>query len=255
MTANYHTHTPLCRHANGTPEEYALAAIGMGLKVLGFSDHIPSDFPGGYVSNYRMFTAQTEGYVKSIASLREKFKGKLDIYIGYECEYYPEIFGSVISNVLKYECDYLILGQHFTKSEYNGFYAGCPTNDESILKQYVDQVVAALKTGKFSYVAHPDLINFTGNRAVYKSEMKRLCDAAKFFDTPLEFNLLGFSQKRNYPCREFFEIAAQTGNSVIQGIDAHSPSHFSKETALSAEKYLSDLGITPIKDLKLRSVK
>ena len=41
MTENYHTHTARCRHATGTEEEYVLAAIDRGLKILGFSDHTP----------------------------------------------------------------------------------------------------------------------------------------------------------------------------------------------------------------------
>lgn len=239
----------------GTPEEYAVAAMNMGIKDLGFSDHIPADFPRGYISNFRMHTAQTAEYVSTIASLREKFKGRLNIYIGYECEYYPEIFEAVLYNALNYECDYLILGQHFTKSEYNGFYVGCPTDDKSILREYVSGVISALKTEKFSYIAHPDLINFTGSRAAYKAEMKRLCEAARAYDVPLEFNLLGYRTHRNYPSREFFELAAQVGNRVILGADAHSPLDFSEEAVLSAEKLLSGCGITPIKDLKLRSVK
>ena len=55
MIANYHTHTPRCRHAQGTEEEYAQAAVNAGMEILGFSDHTPYWFPGDYYSHLRMY--------------------------------------------------------------------------------------------------------------------------------------------------------------------------------------------------------
>ena len=40
---NLHTHTTRCFHAVGSDEEYVLAAIKNGIKILGFSDHCPMD--------------------------------------------------------------------------------------------------------------------------------------------------------------------------------------------------------------------
>ena len=44
--ADMHTHTPLCGHAAGEPEEYAAQAIRAGLSFYGASDHFP--LPEGY---------------------------------------------------------------------------------------------------------------------------------------------------------------------------------------------------------------
>ncbi|MEI8259822.1 MAG: PHP domain-containing protein, partial [Deltaproteobacteria bacterium] len=41
LPADYHTHTPLCRHATGEPTELAAQAVRLGLKEIGFSDHAP----------------------------------------------------------------------------------------------------------------------------------------------------------------------------------------------------------------------
>ncbi|MFV0479993.1 MAG: PHP domain-containing protein [Anaerorhabdus sp.] len=38
---NFHTHTYRCKHAIGRDEEYVIEAIKAGVKVLGFSDHMP----------------------------------------------------------------------------------------------------------------------------------------------------------------------------------------------------------------------
>ena len=39
LPADYHMHTPLCRHATGEPTELAAQAVRLGLTELGFSDH------------------------------------------------------------------------------------------------------------------------------------------------------------------------------------------------------------------------
>ncbi len=41
LPADYHMHTPLCRHAAGEPAEYAKQAAAIGLTEIGFSDHSP----------------------------------------------------------------------------------------------------------------------------------------------------------------------------------------------------------------------
>ena len=41
LPADYHMHTPLCRHAVGEPTEYAARAVALGLKEIGFTDHSP----------------------------------------------------------------------------------------------------------------------------------------------------------------------------------------------------------------------
>jgi len=41
MPADYHTHTPLCKHAEGEPEEYVDFAIARGVTEYGISDHAP----------------------------------------------------------------------------------------------------------------------------------------------------------------------------------------------------------------------
>ena len=48
MIANYHTHTYRCGHAVGEDRQYVETAIERGLKVLGFSDHVPMPFPDGH---------------------------------------------------------------------------------------------------------------------------------------------------------------------------------------------------------------
>ena len=88
MKCNFHTHTARCNHAVGLDEEYVLSAIEAGFDEIGFSDHTPWPFESGYVSPMRMRADELEEYVLSVNRLREKYKDKIKIHLGLECEYF-----------------------------------------------------------------------------------------------------------------------------------------------------------------------
>ncbi len=225
MTENYHTHTTRCRHATGTDEEYVLQAIDGGLQVLGFSDHTPFLFPGDYYTHMRMYPHELENYAASILSLRQKYAGQIDIKLGLEVEYYPARMGGLLQLIAPLDIEYFILGQHWCGNEQNESYNGNATDDRARLTRYCDQTIEAMSTGLFSYFAHPDLCNFTGDPVFYREETIRLCEAAKAYDMPLEINFQGLRTKRHYPREEFWKIAGETGCKVVLGSDAHTPEY------------------------------
>ncbi len=242
MKYNYHTHTAKCRHASGTEREYVERAIAAGMKVLGFSDHVPYPFEGDYYSSFRMFVEQTEEYASTVCALRDEYKDQIEIKIGYEAEYYPLMFDKMLRLITQYPCDYLLLGQHFIENEMTGKYSGSPTENPNNLKQYVDEICEAMGTGLFTYVAHPDLLNFCGEQKVFDREYSRLIGRAVDLNIPLEINLLGIQGGRHYPKERFFELCGEMGASVCIGSDAHSADvvyheeSFRKALAI-AEKY------------------
>ena len=222
MDYNLHTHTVRCRHASGSDEDYIRCAIEAGIKTLGFSDHAPYIFPDGYENLYRVQMCDAESYVSDLSIMREKYKDKIDIKIGFEMEYYPLYFDEMLAIAKKVGAEYLILGQHFVLSEHpKGIGSGGPTDDERLLSTYTDEMISAIKTGVFSYIAHPDMMAFTGDGEVYRREMRRLCHAAKEYDIPLEINLGGVRYKKFYPHERFWEIAGETRAPVTIGYDAH----------------------------------
>lgn len=245
MKANYHTHTVRCNHAEGTEREYIENAIRAGLKTLGFSDHCPQIFPEGVDSWFRMKPSELEGYVETLLAFREEYRGQIEILIGLEAEYYPGLWESFLDLIEPYPIDYIILGQHFLDNEYDtGIYCGRRTGDPDLLRRYCRQCTEALETGRFLYLAHPDLIYFTGSDALYEKEMAGLCRFCREKDIPLEMNLLGFREGRNYPRKHFWEIAAREGNKVILGADAHRPEHVcSPEIVEQAINYLDECGV------------
>ncbi|MCR5279210.1 MAG: histidinol-phosphatase [Lachnospiraceae bacterium] len=223
MLANYHTHTVRCKHAKGTEREYIEAAIANGFKVLGFSDHVPQPFKNGFVSTIRMDMSEIPNYVDTLLKLREEYKDRIKIYIGFEVECYSDYFDELMAELKKYPIDYMILGQHHVPNEDNGTYVGFKTDSEEVLKLYADTVIKAMKTELFAYLAHPDLINFTGPEEVFEKHMKRVIQASIDDDYPLEINLYGFVDERQYPSDRFFKLASTMGAKFIIGCDAHKP--------------------------------
>jgi len=223
MIANYHTHTPRCRHATGTEAEYVQSALERNLKILGFSDHSPYWFPGDYYSGHRMYPEELGEYSQVILGLRDRYAGKLEIHLGLEAEYYPDLFPAFIQRVRDFPIEYLILGQHALGNEQNDHWAGSPTDDESCIRRYCTQVCDAMQTGLFTYLAHPDICNYIGDDRIYTSYMRTLCREAKSCHMPLEINLLGVRENRHYPNLRFWEIAAEENCQVIIGCDAHTP--------------------------------
>lgn len=257
MLANYHTHTYRCGHAEGDEKEYIEHAIRGGLKRLGFSDHTPYDFYDWGPRNrpIRMAPEDLPGYADSLRALAGAYRGQIEILIGVEAEYYPKYFPALLTLLRDNGVRYMILGQHFLGNEIDEPYCAQATEDPRVLERYVAQSTEALQTGLFTCFAHPDLIHFTGDRTIYERQIRRLCEAAKETDTPLEINLLGIRDGRHYPEEQFWAIAGEVGNAVVLGCDAHRPADVfdaaSEQTALAlAEKYslrvLEALPLRPI---------
>ena len=223
MLANYHTHTVRCKHAEGTEREYIEAAISEGFKILGFSDHTPQPYPEGFKSGIRMDMSELGDYTDTLVRLRDEYRNDIQILIGYEVEYTRKYFEPLLKELKNYPLDYIIQGQHFVEDEVDGFYVGSKTDSEERLKAYVDFTIEGMKTGLFTYLAHPDLINYTGPDDIYCRHMRKLIEASIDLKLPLEINVYGFVDGRWYPCDRFFKLASEYKPQFIIGCDAHTP--------------------------------
>lgn len=224
MKVNYHTHTFRCHHGYNCEWEYIERAIAAGLEVLGFSEHTPMVFPNGLRSSFRMEQERMGEYIETVWRLKKQYEGRIEIRCGLEAEYFPELSWQQFDWLDDPDSglEYLILGQHYVQNEYdNRVHATVPTDSEERLAQYVDQVIEAMGTGRYLYICHPDVLNFTGDDTTYYRHMKRLCEEAKAHDMALELNGQGLRSRKAYPTDLFFAIAGDVGNKVILGADAH----------------------------------
>lgn len=253
LTTNFHTHTTRCNHAAGEDRQYVEEAIKGGLKVLGFSDHSPYFFLGDYYSTFRMKREQVPGYVDSILALKKEYKDDIEIKLGFETEYYPKYFDKLLEFYSQYPIDYIIMGQHFVLNEEEHIYSGELHHEEDMMMRYVDQVIEGLETGCFTYLAHPDLLNFGGSKENYEKAADKLCAYAAKNKVPLEINMLGMREHRHYPNFEFFKIAARHNCDIILGCDAHEPKGVCDlESAKTALELCRELGLNRIEYPELK---
>lgn len=256
MKYNYHTHTSRCYHATGSDEEYVLAAIKAGFDEIGFADHTPWNFKG-FTSHMRMHENDLADYCNSVKYLRDKYEGKIRIKLGLECEYFPQYFPWLKEEMAKHEIDYIILGHHYCTDEKTGPYNGAITTPEEIYT-YRDEVLAAMDTGLFSYVAHPDLFMRAYPEFDEHCEKVSRDIIAKAIetDTPVEFNLLGLTHiiregASDYPHPGFWKIASEMKPKALVGIDAHYPGAYRDyELFEIGHAELKKYGLTPVESIK-----
>jgi len=257
--ANYHTHTCRCHHADGTDEEYVQCAIKGGFDILGFADHTPWPYASDFVSRTRMLPSEMEGYVQSIRALKEKYHDSIDIKIGLECEYYPDMLSWLTEIKEKYQLEYLIFGNHhYHSDEYSPFF-GMYTTDEHMLHCYEESIIEGMQTGIYTYLAHPDLFlnSYPRQDKACEEVCRNICREARKLQMPIEYNLGCAAYNELYnehllPHPFFWQIASEEGCTAIIGTDAHLPE------ALETRKYfdhavetLKKLGIPRIETLPL----
>ena len=255
MIANYHTHTSRCHHARGTEEEYAKAAFDGGLKILGFSDHTPW-FSGNCQPGIRMRPEQLGEYCDAVRSLQKEYAGKMQIHLGLEVENYSQFLPELVSRARDQGVEYFLLAQHWLlDSQADAPYCGSLTEDKTLLRRYCEQVIKAVNTGLFSYVAHPDLIRFSGDRQIYRQQVRRLCREANSCGIPLEINLLGLREGRHYPNRLFWQVAGEENCCCVIGCDAHSPETvYDPATYAEAVRMAKEYGLSPMEMVELRPI-
>ena len=249
---NYHTHTSRCLHAQNTDEEYVLSAIHSGLQTLGFADHTPWPYPNDFVSTMRMPVAQLPDYVRSIRALAEKYSGEIKIYLGLECEYFPEFIPWLKKVRSEYALDYLLFGNHLSDiKEVGCFFMHSHTPEE--LRRYTEISLEAIESSLFDCFAHPDVVlsNYPAFDGTCEKICYALCRAALEKGLPLEYNLqgdyyrrIGKTQGIGYPCEAFWQIAGSLGNCAIVGMDAHNAGMLTWTDELAqAQQHLEQLGL------------
>ena len=243
---NYHSHTYRCGHADldMKDEDYIKEYIEMGFEKIAFTDHCPEKNKIDKRPNIRMEYEQKNEYIDTIKKLKEKYKNKIKIEVGYEIEYIPGDEENL--RELKNEADKIIVGQHFIyDNNKNLKYIGqSEFSDEELIK-YSEYIQKAMKLKLPNIIAHPDMymMNRKEFGKIENEVAKIICESAEKYDIPLEINLNNIfaktyyeNRKLNndsfekqkeklknvfYPCKDFWKVASNYNIKVLYGIDTH----------------------------------
>jgi histidinol-phosphatase (PHP family) len=228
MNADYHMHTPLCRHATGHPVEYAREAIRKGLPEIGFADHNPMQ---QHFDDWRMEFGELPRYFEMIEEAREQAP-EIPIRLGLECDYLPGQEQWIAKLARLAQWDYLIGSVHYLTPDwavdnpaYVGRYHQQPP--EELWTMYWRAAEKCVRSRLFDFIAHPDLVKIFGARPdgdlnrFYEPVVAALAECGGAF----EINTAGLRKpvQEIYPALGFLKLAREAGVPLVINSDAHQP--------------------------------
>lgn len=229
LPADYHMHTPLCRHAVGEPVDYARQAVEIGLTEIGFTDHSP--MARDNFDDWRMSSSQLDEYVAKVRLAQQTFP-QLIIRLGLEVDYLPGQESWIRQLATRHPWDYFIGSVHYVSDSWDidnpAKLSEWKKRDPfEVWSAYFERLTQAAKSGLFQIIGHADLPKKFGIRPVqdcrplYENFVKAAAEAG----SAIELNTAGLRKdcREIYPCAELLQLARQKNVPITFGSDAHAP--------------------------------
>jgi len=229
MPADYHMHTPLCRHAKGEPLDYARRAVALGLTEIGFSDHSP--MPRDDFDDWRMLDRQLDEYVAKVRLAQETFP-QLTIRLALEIDFMPGQEKWIRELAARHPWDYFIGSVHYLTDTWDidnpAKLSEWKKHDPfDVWTRYFFRLTQAAESRLFQIIGHADLPKKFGVRPTQDCRplYRRFVQAAAKSGCAIELNTAGLRKdcKEIYPCPELLELAFRTNVPITFGSDAHAP--------------------------------
>lgn len=257
MSANYHTHTIYC-DGESTPVQVVESAIGKGFSAIGFSGHGYTHFDTSYCMQ------DTDGYIREINALKEKYSQQIEIYCGVEEDAF-----SPVNN--RESLDYIIGSAHYilVDGEYLTVDLDCDGFEECmkafdydaarLAHAYYRPFVEYILRRKPDIVGHFDLITkfdeigeqyFLNNPEYLKIAEEYINQAAQA-DVLFEVNTGAISRKYRktpYPCESLLHALKKNRSKLILSSDSHSAETLDFYFA-QTEQLLRDVGFGCVYEL------
>jgi len=229
---NLHTHTTYC-DGKLSAEDMTTAAIGKGGGSIGFSEHslVPFD------PDYSMTLADTPTYINEVKMLKDKYMGKIDVFLGLEADYFtdevPIGLDYIIGSVHHIEKD----GEHITvdatperlEAARDKYFGG---DFYSLAEAYFETVSHVAKKTNADIIGHFDLIKkhneggrlFDENHPRYLSAaldaMTKILKDCKIFEisTGAMFRM---GKAEQYPSTFLLKKLKKLGGEILFTSDSH----------------------------------
>jgi histidinol-phosphatase (PHP family) len=229
LPADYHMHTPLCRHAQGSPSDYAAHAVEVGLSEIGFSDHSPMRQDN--FDEWRMNRDQLGEYVEMVAKARADFPG-LTIRLALEVDFIPGHDDWIRELAAMHPWDYFIGSVHYVSDDWEVDHPDKLSEWRNrgtmeVWQVYFDRLTLAAESRMFDIIGHADLVKkfcFYPDRDCTPL-FDRFLRAAARSGTAIELNTAGLRKdcREIYPSRHLLRTAYERGVRITFGSDAHQP--------------------------------
>ncbi len=220
-------HTALCRHASGSPVDYARRAVELGFTEIGFSDHSP--MPQDDFDDWRMFNRQLDEYVAQVRLAQRTFP-QLTIRLALEVDYLPGHEDWIRDLAARHPWDYFIGSVHYVSGGWDidspfkrDLWEKCDV--DAIWTEYFDRLTQAAASGLFEIIGHLDLPKKFGYlpKCDLAPCIEEFLAAAKRQGCAIELNTAGLRKdcREIYPSRRILERAFAQGVPITFGSDAH----------------------------------
>lgn len=235
MPADYHTHTPLCRHAKGEPEAFVDAALRAGLSEYGISDHAPQ-IPEPF-DDWRMSLAEMPDYFQWITRARKHAASRLPVRAGLECDWFAGCEPWIADLAARFDWDYLIGSVHylgdwdFDNPKWLGRWA--ESDVDAVWSHYWATYAKMADSGIFDILGHPDLVKKFSH--IPAGDLDRfyepVIDTIAAAGSVIELNTAGWHKPCNeaYPTSRFLELACSAGIGLVISSDAHAPGEVGRD--------------------------
>lgn len=229
---DFHTHTTFS-DGRSSPAEMAEAAAARGLSRLGFSDHGYTSFDTGCC----MPRERVSEYQKTVAALKDVWRGKLEIFCGVEqdfyCDFPAEGFDYVIGCVhyLKLDGGYYCVDDRLeTLLEITDRFFG--RDPYGMVEEYFRTEARVVRQTRCDLIGHFDLIAklneryrlFDVSHPRYLAAWKAAADALLETGKPFEINTGGMSRGWRsvpYPAPDIVRYLAERGARFVLSSDSH----------------------------------
>lgn len=256
---DYHIHTPLCNHAQGSMRQSVLHAVAAGFSEICFLDHLIVDGPG--LKN-TMDVAEVPLYIQAAANLKREFDGKITIRKGLEVDFIPEKIDRITEIIDRFDFDVIGASVHFVMGYNVASRRNAPPKglfaEGEMARLYFEQLDRMLDYDFFDVVCHPDVVKKSG--VVHNDDVEPIVDgllekiARK--GLTLEFNTGGWDHPAgdSYPSRAFAKKCQIRGIPFTLGSDAHTPEGVGRNIDQGAA-ILKHIGYTHINTFERRQVR
>ncbi|OJF77141.1 MAG: hypothetical protein BKP49_03125 [Treponema sp. CETP13] len=268
---NYHTHSTWC-DGKASLESMVLAAIKNGLQILGFSSH--TMYPFG--SNWHLQPENTQAYCKEVHTLKEKYKDKIEILLGFEADYIPPVSFPTKKRYAQFNPDFLIGSVHYISDENKkkccftidgncdeiktGIQTCFNGNAKKAVQVYYATQRDMIALSGFDIIGHLDVIRkrndvlkfFDETDLWYKREIKATAQALAKSNLIAEINTGGMARaglKTPYPSAEFLKLLNHYDIPIMINSDAHKPEGINAQFKF-AEQYAKDAGYKEVQYLQ-----
>ena len=232
-------------------EDLCRAAYDRNFFSLGFSAHAP--LPASFCppTNWHLREDQLGEYAAAVREAKERWKGKLAVYLGLEIDFIPDVCGPADGRFDHLDLEYSIGSVHYLipangsapftvdgpkEETAQGIALGYGGNGTAAIQAYWDTLTAMIRAGSFDILGHMDLIKknihsspwFNPADPAYRNGYSRAAEALAETGIVVEVNTGGMNRNsvpETYPSLEILHLLKELNIRTTINADAHQKRH------------------------------